>query len=622
MIDRFAGLRDPEKLCLSGILVLAIGLFSYTSYRAAVLSFTYDESSTVLEYVSWPYEYIFNRAPTATNHVLNTALMKFTSSIFPPSEFIFRLPNLLGHLIYLTFSFLLVWSLRKQTVWFALIGFVLLNFNPYLLDFFSLARGYGLAAGFTMMAIHMFHRYHQSSSAVHLFGTLLAAGLAVLSNFSLLNLFLGIVGLNLLLSTGEMLLTFRPRQIFVELIVSTFFGAVIFWLIRPPVSELIARNELFFGGDTGVFTDTIRSLVERSTFSDNEIHHLIAGSVLVSMVVIMLANGLIGFVTTPLKHLSFGIKMLLLVSIILVGLELQHLLFNTRFIIERTALFLYPLIISGFVFSLSELKMSGYEVKRSFGIVLASIFMINVVSASNLSYYHDWKYERNTKQLMTDLGKEEQPYEVYFGVDWPYSVTFRFYSWLYEYSWLRVIENPISVPYHNNESASYPAKHLDLQFLDTHTFTSNWLRSERSIVMDDGMVLAFYPKPDHTEKTLRTEFTDKWSEVTTKDMVLYFDSASHFMNPDSTINIRVEVFLKPLKANGVKDLRLIAELNGTVISSRIAERGMDQNAAHRCVLYHRDKVDSLEGVLKIYISNGKGRSFSVSNYSLTTISLR
>ena len=620
MIDRFAGLRDPEKLCLSGILVLAIGLFSYTSYRTAALSFTYDESSTVLEYVSWPYGYIFNRAPTATNHVLNTALMKFASNIFPPSEFVFRVPNLFGHLLYLSFSFLLVWPLSRQSVWFALVGFVLLNFNPYLLDFFSLARGYGLAAGLTMVAIYTYRCYHQSSAISHLLATLLAAALAVLTNFSLLNLFLGIVGLNLLLSVGELPFIFKPKRLLTELTVSILFGLVLFWLIRSPISELITRNELFFGGDTSVFTDTIRSLVERSTFSDNETHHLIAGSLLVSIVVIMLANGLIGFIITPLKHLSFGIKMLLLVSIILVGLELQHLLFNTRFIIERTALFLYPLIISTFVFSFSELKMIGYRVKRSFGIVLASIFMINLVSASNLSYYHDWKYERNTKRIMTDLGKEQRPYEAFLGVNWPYSVSFRFYAWLYEYSWLRVIENPLSVPYQTDKLASYHAENLDIQFLDSLTFASSNRRPERFIEMPDGQILAFYPKPEHTEKTLHSEFTDRWSELSSKDMVLSIDSVSHLLNTDSTLNIRVELLIKPSKANEVMDLRLTAELNGIVIASCKAKRKMNENGAHRFVLHHRDKIDPHAGVLKIYISNGKGRSYSVSNFSLTRIS--
>ncbi|MGB1318800.1 MAG: hypothetical protein ACPG5W_11355, partial [Flavobacteriales bacterium] len=92
------------------IFQFAIGLLLlfYSVYRADHLSFTYDESSTVMEFVGRNYSDILTQAPTANNHILNTILIKFCSSFLPPSELTYRLPNLVAHLLYIGFSILLV----------------------------------------------------------------------------------------------------------------------------------------------------------------------------------------------------------------------------------------------------------------------------------------------------------------------------------------------------------------------------------------------------------------------------------------------------------------------------------------------------------------------------------
>ena len=82
------------------------------------------------------------------------------------SDLALRLPSLIGYGMYLCFSILILGFLRYRPIAFA--GFLLLNLNAYLLDYFALSRGYGLALGFLMGALFFFFGFSGSCAAGHL----------------------------------------------------------------------------------------------------------------------------------------------------------------------------------------------------------------------------------------------------------------------------------------------------------------------------------------------------------------------------------------------------------------------------------------------------------------------
>jgi len=67
-----------------------------------------------------------------------------------------RLPNILAHVVYLICTLVLL--KRFQHTILQIAGFVILNLNPFFLDFFFLARGYGLALAFLMMSLYLLVR--------------------------------------------------------------------------------------------------------------------------------------------------------------------------------------------------------------------------------------------------------------------------------------------------------------------------------------------------------------------------------------------------------------------------------------------------------------------------------
>jgi len=181
------GWRFIARWAIAAQAVAAIAIGLYVVVRAARLSLTYDEAAGYIRYIA-PHAFPdFDNGPlapfnfeVATNHLLSTILTKVLVLLWGPGELVLRTPAIAGYLLYVWFSASLLRRLTHTV--FAAAGFLLVVLNPYVLDFFSLARGYGLATGLMMGAIDALSRGDAQR-------TLLFASGAALANFSLLNLY-------------------------------------------------------------------------------------------------------------------------------------------------------------------------------------------------------------------------------------------------------------------------------------------------------------------------------------------------------------------------------------------------------------------------------------------------
>ena len=141
-------------------LVICVPVFLYCLARGLVLSMTHDESSTFINFVSRPFWLIVtNDPPSANNHLLNTLLIKL-STIISDTSFFVRLPNLVASAFCLFFTYKFVTQFYKK--WHGiLLGLSILVLNQYQLEFFSLARGYGLSLSFMMGSLYFIQRFLQ-----------------------------------------------------------------------------------------------------------------------------------------------------------------------------------------------------------------------------------------------------------------------------------------------------------------------------------------------------------------------------------------------------------------------------------------------------------------------------
>lgn len=117
-----------RSLSLGIVILIGVILLSYTATRAYKLSFTHDESLSFLAI------HRMSGFENANTHILNSGLMKVFSLLFGNSELSLRSPALIAHLMFMSFSFLILERLRDH--FFIICGFLFLNANPFLLDFF------------------------------------------------------------------------------------------------------------------------------------------------------------------------------------------------------------------------------------------------------------------------------------------------------------------------------------------------------------------------------------------------------------------------------------------------------------------------------------------------------
>ncbi|MCB0614553.1 MAG: glycosyltransferase family 39 protein, partial [Phaeodactylibacter sp.] len=236
------------------LIILSILAFLYCLARAVGLSMTHDESATVLEFASRPFWKVVTNDPgRANNHLLNTLLIQFFT-LFGNNKFLIRLPNLLAGGLFLYFSYRLVRAIATGW-WEQLLAFSLLVFNPYLLEFFSLARGYGLGMGFMVGSLYFLHRFREARQLRPLAWSMGLAVLACYSNLTMLTYFVALIVVANLLMLLPVKEINRRRWLRANLTI-LFFSLVLFALIFAPLSALIREGELYYGGTRGVLPNT------------------------------------------------------------------------------------------------------------------------------------------------------------------------------------------------------------------------------------------------------------------------------------------------------------------------------------------------------------------------------
>jgi hypothetical protein len=386
------------------ILILSAFLFSYSLVRACILSFTWDEAYSFLEFVRngiiLPAKY---EQMSANNHLLNTALDVLLYNGFGNSEIVLRIPSLIAHLLFLYFTYRLVHDFSSPFL--AVASFVLINFNPYLLDFFSLSRGYGMSIALMTGSVYFLYRFIHSRSAKHASGVIIFATLATLANFVLLNFMVVIFGMLFLLCLKEK----RMKNFIGAMILPLVIMVVSLSFIIPVIFHLKAAGALFYGGNKGFWTDTFSTIVNRYFYELNYsywLQRIAKGGIIIVMTIAgaLSVKTLIHRTSKPgdvFLATLFGLLFFCGLSTIV-----QHYLLGTLYLQERTALFLLVLFCIMFAF-LSERTLPSKKYHTWLYCLFAVIAVLHFARAANFRYVLEWKWDADIKEMLSDLGRIE-----------------------------------------------------------------------------------------------------------------------------------------------------------------------------------------------------------------------
>jgi len=424
-----ANLKHSRSGKMIIMLSFSVALLVYVAIRAHNLSFTHDESLT-FTIVEGHYIYL----NTANNHILNTDLMSLSESVFGKSEIALRLPNVLSFIFFLIGSFSIFKS--AQNNWILLFGASLILLNPFVIEFFSLARGYGLALGFMVMSIFYMTRngmtYHSLKPLVKDFVLSASfASLAVYSNLSMINFLISVI-IIFIIQFG----LFRKYQVSHLGHLAVFISVILLSCvpIYLGVQRLLLLKEmgqLYFG--TTSLIDSINSLIVPTVFFTEGVP--VITSLIKIVVLLFLGMGILAIIINK----EFKGKLFLITILILLlttALLLERFLFEVKYPIGRAALYYWP-IFSIFTYYLAIHLFRHYENFRNVHIPIILCLMLpiwlNFFKGANLTHTRIWHYDANTKDIMEILRDTSQTMgtNVTISNHWLFEPTINYYRVLW-----------------------------------------------------------------------------------------------------------------------------------------------------------------------------------------------
>lgn len=431
--------------------VLSIIALSYTVVRVFSLSITYDEA--------WAFKSIL--APRdlslykhfsslfykdANNHFLNTVLMRLGTWILGYDEWVLRLPVLGGHLMYLYFTRQLARDLHKGFAGVAV--FTVLNFNPFVLDFFSIARGYGLAMGLMAGSLFYFSRYFRGGCNNNsLIWGLWFASLSVFANLSFLNVYCALLCMYF---AREFYLNRRRDEPHPPwpLIKGLLKGdnnrialnlLVTFGLNGLFIARLANAGALVHGTDDGLWDGSIASLIEYTLYG--EPYWWVSTQLIIGMVkgtLVVLIPGYLACKTFTASSILDD-DTLYLGLLLLCGLSvyLQNILLSVPFPLDRTTLLFFPLfVLTVFTGLIGIARYAPAWINllcTAYLLVLSTAAGVHALKTMNLDSTYIWRIDEESEAIMQKIADDsgglegDGPFVINIDREWRLESGFNYY---------------------------------------------------------------------------------------------------------------------------------------------------------------------------------------------------
>ena len=399
---------------------LGISILTYLIVKSIVMQITCDEAYTVEILIKQPiWDLITYKSSYTNNHILNTLLVKGLLFVFHSIDHsLARVPNIAAFVLYFYYCFR--FSQRYVTDnWGSLMFIVVMCCNPYLLDFFALIRGYGLSIGFMMGSVYYAarfsldnHHIQRDSYGKSLPLSIVFSILSVYAQFATLHFYLG---LNLLIALFliKTYLKNKDKKAFFQSISLQFLGFLLLTLlIYLPIKAILKDNQIAYYGKDGFWENTMSSLITGSLYSQGYFSEN-------TVSVFKILTIILFFILTAHIAYSAGEKTLektekqypsvfatfLFVCTAFSAISQFHLLGN-QYVVDRTALFFYPL----FAMLLPTLPLFFGRFKKGVGVFICILFIVfsvnHVKRGGSLTSYREWWYDVHTFEIL-DMLKQE-----------------------------------------------------------------------------------------------------------------------------------------------------------------------------------------------------------------------
>ncbi len=517
---------DEGARSVAWLVLLSCLLFAYAATRAALVPITWDEAFSYLEFTRkgllLPVGHF--RAMAANNHYLNTWLTYLTTGVLGVSELTLRLPALAAYVLFLYYTARLCHELTSPLQRVA--AFLVLNGNPYLLDYFSLSRGYALAYGLLAGSLWYLYRFLQADLQPRYSRASLGfAIVAVAAHLTLIHFLISLVIVILLTTIVCAPADWGGRRRAAYAVRVNAVGLAAVALSLVPAAYLIRKLQhvrSFFYGGTSFWHDTVLDVLDASlyekpyralagpwmgTFSFRVSDLLGILAIVVMAVALWVSIQRIARQRRP-SDLYLPAVVFLLCSCAL-ALVLQHHLFGVLYLKRRTGMYL--LILGAFVLVLlaDAMVRSGRKWRYALPVV-AILVTLHLVNCLNLAYALEWKQDADVKRMLADIAAarmrmpdDHRP--TVLGVNLEFEAPLNFYRRVDALTWLNPADRRMKFhqlsDFYLYSEADWGAVTAD-SFVVLQTYPLNnsrllrrkWRPSHREIMFEK--TLAFDAPPD------------------------------------------------------------------------------------------------------------------------------
>jgi len=191
-------------------------------------------------------------------------------------------------------------------------------------------------------------------------------------------------------------------------------------IIYEPIRKLVNSGSLYYGGNSGYYKDTLMSLTKYIQYSssENSLTRIILNSFL-TLLFVGVFFLILNKIKDLTKELNIELFLLLLLITVVLSTVIQHFLFDTLFLIDRTALIFYPLFFLVFVFSINQIQ--GVLKNIIFSLVLIFYFL-NFSNSFNTYKTSLWYFDSHTEYVLKEINEIgiKQNKKINIDFSWPF----------------------------------------------------------------------------------------------------------------------------------------------------------------------------------------------------------
>lgn len=370
-------MNRSEKIFSLFSVAFTLSLLAYILIKAVNFMFTDDESSSLLDLLYMNVGYFFGSY--ANTHLINTFFLWIEMHIAGFSELALRIHSVLAYLVF-------AWAAFKFTEWVkpVYLRYLLLlavSLHPFLLDFFSMARGYSISFACMMAGLYYFIKYFTKGKKGALYISFAWSGLSVISCYVMLNFFLSMLCIYFFLSFFQQK---ERKNIF-----RVFTSEKLFWtgsilcalFVIAMVLKINPTTLTDAWGSKSFWYDSLYSILTHLSLGLN---HQAFWPYLFFMVLIItsLVFSMVDFYKT--RQLTIPVFFSFLFLLIYLSYTIQYHVFNIAFVSHRGIIYLYPVIVLMIFFSFINAPFAPVKKIMPVALLLWTLF-ITVNFARNFS---------------------------------------------------------------------------------------------------------------------------------------------------------------------------------------------------------------------------------------------